>query len=853
MATIKIISNPYKKEIRYQRKTDNREWADIDYTNSPNSKLLSKELTGGFFPFRVKQIVDVIVSEYSIPGEPIELIFEGAADEFQELKDVCALAEYEVQIVAKASTRLLENARDILPEVKRLFQEMSPLILQSISQEKIQRDLSRFADASSDVVPVCVLGNYSAGKSTFINALIGSEILPSGAEPVTAKVYKIMRSKFQDRAQIKFKYLDRDFIIQFSDHETHIITSIPGNPLHAILSKEIDAFSNEQLAQRVCKVLSIVNEYEDSTAEVTISDLIEVEIPFANGVLSRSQHPFVIFDTPGSNSASNAKHLQVLKEAMANMTNGLPIFLCTPDSLDSTDNEALYHIIRDFEELDNRFTMIVVNKADAPGIQRKGATEQEQTRILGQAVPRNLYSGGLFYVSSILGLGAKTDGIFSDYDYEDVFAAQEIRYRDKDNRFYRNLYVFNILPEQIKKRSDSLAADQSDLIYANSGLFSIETEVESFAGKYAAYNKCFQSQMFLRKVIQLTTEKIASDKTQQEGIRQSISEKLEVDKRHLVERLKQASSSEEEKYNRSYSPHMEEFLPADDSAFSAKDLVTKEMEFTERQEEIQGFDTLAREKAEAWKAAREDTIAGIKQGISKLFAGGQTEQREIAPDFAGARDKSAQLSELRHSVDRAAAQDILAYVSAAFEEKLLGYHGRLEAESRAYWTEKTELIRDLLASIVSGSEVLTDAKRAELESIIIKYQRISFPENAAEKIFVKEEFQKGLVLWRWRLWESDHLNLEKLAQVYNQALKDNVHGQYVTISESHEKSARIWRESLLDEIIDNIVDYSPELSKQAKQIQSITKHILELEERRSRLEDYTRELSQMMDWKENVS
>ena len=89
----------------------------------------------------------------------------------------------------------------------------------------------------------------------------------------------------------------------------------------------------------------------------------------------------------------------VLKEAMANMTNGLPIFLSTPDALDSTDNENLYHIIRDMEELDSRFTMIVVNKADGPGLQRRDSTDSEENRILSQAVPRNLYSGGLFYVS----------------------------------------------------------------------------------------------------------------------------------------------------------------------------------------------------------------------------------------------------------------------------------------------------------------------------------------------------------------------------------------------------------------------------------------------------------------------
>ena len=65
MTTIKIISNPYKKDIRYQRLEEaSGNWVDINYEKNPNSKLLSKELVGGFFPFKVKQIVERIIDEY---------------------------------------------------------------------------------------------------------------------------------------------------------------------------------------------------------------------------------------------------------------------------------------------------------------------------------------------------------------------------------------------------------------------------------------------------------------------------------------------------------------------------------------------------------------------------------------------------------------------------------------------------------------------------------------------------------------------------------------------------------------------------------------------------------------------
>ena len=460
MATIKIISNPYKKEVQFKRwSTSLSEWENIDIHTTPNSKLLSKANVSGFFPFRAKQIVELIIEEYGVADEPLVIEFEGSDDEYQELVQVCGLCNSEIEITPKRSEIGLENARDILPEVKKLFQEMSPLIHQSVTNpEMIERDLHRFSEASSDEVPICVLGNYSAGKSTFISALIGSEILPSGSEPITSKIYKIARSKYPDRAQIQCKYCNHDVTVLFTDRDSRVIEGIVGNPLAAELNNALADMDNEEIPVRMNRALTVINDYEGTFKGTQVSDLIEVEIPFVKGVLAKSQHPFVIFDTPGSNSASNAKHLQVLKSAMANMTNGLPIFICTAESLDSTDNENLYHIIDDLDELDNRFTMIVVNKADNAGVQRRGTTEQDQKRILRQAVPRNLYSGGLFYVSSILGLGSKTDGEFVDEVYADIYDAQRPRYENPSNKFYRSLYLYDIMPEQIKQRADELAS-----------------------------------------------------------------------------------------------------------------------------------------------------------------------------------------------------------------------------------------------------------------------------------------------------------------------------------------------------------------------------------------------------------
>lgn len=851
MPKIKIVSNPYRKDTSYQKwDVEESQWINIDYDNNRNSKLLNQELMGGFFPFRAKKIVDLIVEEYGIADETVEIVFEGSVDEYKELEAVCNDEVYNGKVIPCKSDVYLENARDILPAVRELFQEMSPLIVQSVSQDKIQRDLSRFTDASSDVVPICVLGNYSAGKSTFINALVGSEILPSGTEPVTAKIYKISRSKFKDRAYVKCQYLGYDVFVQFTETETRFDGAIVENKLSNLLKEALLEVETESITIRVNKVLSVINDYENEVPSPEISDLIEVDIPFVNGILSKSQHPIVIFDTPGSNSASNARHLQVLKEAMANMTNGLPVFLSTPDSLDSTDNENLYHIIRDMDELDNRFTMIVVNKADSAGIQRRGTTTAEQNRILGQAVPRNLYSGGLFYVSSILGLGAKTDGEFLDYVYEDIYDAQVNRYDNPDHKHYRTLYLFDIMPAQIKKRADELAAKQEDLVYANSGLFTVETEIEEFAGKYSAYNKCFQSQMFLTRVIVITEEEIEDKKLECEGIRQSIKEKLEADKKVLIDKLDLTAKENRDQFVDSYEGFMAEYLATADDTFSVQMLKDQEEEFTRMHEADLDFEG----RADDAKRARASMADNLKSNIATAF-----KERKVAAfkgivddlqsDFETTRNSMGAQRDTRHMVDKKAADSLLQYVSDMYDRKLAETYELLDVKSREYWTTNTEELRDTLARVVAGSEVLTEARRKELERIIITYQQITFKDDSAETIFDKVNFERRLKIGDVVLWESDHLNIDKLAKTYNTNISTGANTRYLSIEQSHKESAFNWIQSLLDEIYENIVEYSPELSKQAKQIRIMTEHIEELEERQTKLKQYTLKLKGMMDWK----
>lgn len=851
MTRFKIISNPYKKEIRYQQwSADNSAWVNVDLSDHQDAKLLSKEYTTSFFPFKAKQIVTQIVQDYQIDGEELELFFEGSADEYSELEAVCTSGKYDVPIRLVYSKVYIENARDILPEVKSLFQEMSPLIVQSVDQAKIERDLTRFTDASSDVVPVCVLGNYSTGKSTFINALIGSEILPNGSNPVTAKVYKIARSKFKDRASIKLNYRDQKITLIMTAEETHFENLSSSNDLTDLLSGQVIAMTHESIVLRMNKAVSIINDFKNDEEDNGIADLIEIEIPFVNGILARSQHPFVLFDTPGSNSASNAKHLRVLKEAMSNMTNGLPIFLATPDTLDSTDNENLYNMLNNLDELDKRFTMIVVNKADKNDLNRKESSEEEEKLILRQAIPRHLYSAGIFYVSSIIGLGSKNGGEFLDDFYAETYEDQEHKYRDPENKRYKQLYTFDIMPFQIKQRLDGAAAKEQNLIYANSGLFSIETEIETFAGKYSAYNKCYQSQLFLYRIIDLTQESIDLTKKETAETREMIKDKLESDKRALIDQLERTTDAQKKSYQQKYETYMQQFISGADETFSVDNLKQNEEKMTNQVEQEMGFSEHSEKMKESWGAIGQNLKQHLNQAIKeKSIDSVGNIFTSFSSDFNAAAEDTKAKNDLRKDIDKKVSDHLMTYAREKFKDSLLKVFESMDAGSQNYWTSNTEELRLILAQIVTGSEVLTADRRNELKRIIIEYKKLTFDVSHAESIFRKEEFEWKVAFGDFVVWHSDHLNLEKLARTYNEHMKEDVQNRYAAIEASHRESAYQWIENLLDEIRTNIVEYSPELSKQARKIQMLTKQIEELTERQTKLKEYTAKLDRMMDWK----
>lgn len=845
-AKLKIVSNPYLKSLEFFCWDD--EWSKIDYGSNPNSKLLGKNLTEGFFPFKAKEVVDRLDSEYCGKHGLISVVFEGSDDEYEELIAVCDAEEYADRIKLERGPKKLSNARDVFPEIIDVFKSIRPLIDASVlEKEKIKRELAKFYDVSSDLIPLCVLGTYSAGKSTFINALIGHEILPSGDMPVTAKVFQIMRSKQRDRAHVSFNIGEEAVTLKFDSDGITNKQDIPENPLCTRILNALEGV--EGMIPQINKSLQLINGFKVKDSSAPVADLIKIVVPFSQEDSWASSHEFAIFDTPGSNSASNEDHVRVLRSAMEGLSNGLPIYIAEYSSLDSTDNEKLYDEIKQIEAIDERFAMIAVNKADAADLPNGLFSQDQIEQNMEMAIPRHLYAQGIYFVSSILGLGAKTNGRFTSDNYAEKYEDQERKYSNPDNRFYKMLYRYNILPGQISERTNLESEKCSNLVLANSGLYCIEQEIVLFAERYSAYNKCHQSESLLRRIISITSDEISSMEDVRREHKEGLEEALEADKAKLFDDLNACRVRIQNGSVGSYPLEVAHNIKADRWLLELEELKARESELLDESKAKHGYS----EDAEQADVARKAVYWNLRKKMNGTSPSHRLEainnaRRGLIEDIREVSSKKKKVSETGREADAEVSEALIKEVKRKFDESQSDIDRTIDEQSRAFWEDRSEQGRGAIYQLATNSTDLSDEKREEITDIIIQYPPLTLESNANE-IFDKSKFG-GLQVLNLLFNRGTRLNLRKVTRTFNSEIERALAKTKDEVRINHEAGFMQWLDELLGKIKENITEYNPVLNRHVKLINEDEKKILELTKNLNTLQHCTTNVSEMIDWKE---
>jgi predicted GTPase len=513
MKRIEISYNPYTNRIHFRQELtkDGSEEPFLAEIES-DSQLLKFQRNRCIFENCVEEILDIINKYFNTSGS-LTIDFLGTAEDFTVLKAAIAHSENPKSkgIVCDLVDRY-SSSSDALQTIRDSYEKIKSEFIDYIENDDLDKDderviighsIEKFQDAVRAEIPVCVIGNYSVGKSALVNALIGYEILPSHANSTTAKNVYIRN--------------DQSYSLSFEYKGAHYTISLTGNN-HSVQCDEdedevlIDELFNqtyhleseEQILHQIIENLNIETGGNSHISE--IKDSVTISVPFRNSELDTERYSFVFIDTPGSNNGDEAQriHRQNLEELMDKQTNALPIFVMGRNSLDSNDANDLRTLLENKESgfsLQN--CIIAISMADL-------LVEQQLSEEMPEKIKQWLNHPTIMFVSPIAAIGEKKidKGKWIDQAYRQIY---EKKLTDLTELMPPS---YNETPCG-RKISNERRASIPSLLFA-SGIPSLETEINYYAYRFAEYKKCTKGQGYLLTALELADKKLQEAKIQLE-------------------------------------------------------------------------------------------------------------------------------------------------------------------------------------------------------------------------------------------------------------------------------------------------------------------------------------------------
>ena len=543
MKELMIMYHPVKKEIRFFGRFKG-DFVEIPYEDCPHLVKYSPGSGEFLLQNQGSNFFDDIWEQFS--KENVNLTFKGTKIDYEDFRKKVAdyNEEKEKEIFKIADYIELPNVSEIYEAISDFCGEAlesfdSQLKNQETKQMfRLRKKLfdERKAVLDQDEVNLCLVGTYSAGKSTFINAIIGKRILPESINSETAKMYKIRneynprvsfvlnttREEKPDNIQIIWNAAINQFEVTKSQNyvEDGVRKSLEAETATVA---ELGLKQHEQLC-RILKKLNDIPNKEQKDGSGYINGVIEVGYPIP---LCRDIN-FTFFDTPGTDSNSS-EHLLILKEALQHQTNSILIVMYEPTKMEGTGNSVLYKLINGFRDskkneqgvsidLDRSFH--VINQADTKTSKdlkllrnkKVVVSLKEEDKICDEEdMELDLSEARLFFVSSKAAYISKAIQGGIDLDDErswlanhkneinnepavDPFTENPANIKADSGLFYRYDKLANADFETKQLIADSEKAAKEcggtldgviRRIYINSGMYAIEQEIIKYAQKYA--------------------------------------------------------------------------------------------------------------------------------------------------------------------------------------------------------------------------------------------------------------------------------------------------------------------------------------------------------------------------------
>jgi small GTP-binding protein len=127
---------------------------------------------------------------------------------------------------AEEGAILSRSQHDLLAQETAILERLSAVLDAFPATEDDRTDLERASRHLNDLFLLVIVGEFNAGKSAFINALIGAEVMPEGVTPTTSVINLLRHGEVQSETMLPEGIIQRTFPAPFLEEIT--IVDTPG-------------------------------------------------------------------------------------------------------------------------------------------------------------------------------------------------------------------------------------------------------------------------------------------------------------------------------------------------------------------------------------------------------------------------------------------------------------------------------------------------------------------------------------------------------------------------------------------------------------------------------------------------
>lgn len=443
MKKVFIKYNPYKleTEITVQGKG-----------LAQNSKLSEKIADGSRLQEWIEELPYILIDEYN--DKDFEVTFHGTLLDYEDLADVFTEAFKSGELTAKLERKPAKETLDKEALIDDVFKEIRRGPFDELKSQEI---LSAFEHMKSSDFEVCVVATMSAGKSTLINAMIGTKLMPSKMEACTAIITQI-KDCSQEDVPFKAEVYNKDDRLS----ETH-----------------------EKLTYPIMERLNA----DENVSVIRVSG----NIPF----VSSTDVSLVLIDTPGPNNARDPQHKKVQSELLGKSSKALVLYIMTGEFGTDDDNALLKRVAESMsvggKQSKDRF-IFVVNKLDDRK-KEDGDTSQTLERVRSYLETHGIANPNLFPASALPALNIRLMASGADVD-EDTIDETTTKIKKLNRNETLHFETYAALPPsiqgEINGKLEYVQSEWNGEDYKNpeealihTGVVSIELAIRQYVQKYA--------------------------------------------------------------------------------------------------------------------------------------------------------------------------------------------------------------------------------------------------------------------------------------------------------------------------------------------------------------------------------